>query len=297
MALEHYPDHVPVPDRNLDYHCFEIKTLTPHIGAEIRGLDLSTALSAAQDKELRRALHDWMVLVFPDQDLTREQHKALGARFGRLHIHPQLRGAQIAHPEILPVHTNADSPFTPGDGWHADVTCEEIPLLGSMLYIRETPACGGGDTLYADMYWAYNLLSQPMKRFLEGLTAIHDGSGPYSEQRAMGLGKPAPGEEYPRAEHPVVVRHPDTGRKLLYVNSGFTTRIVGLSASESRAVLALLFRHIDSTPKLWCRVQWAPKTLTFWDNLCTQHHAIWDYYPHSRIGGRVSILAEVRPSV
>ncbi len=296
MALEHNPDHVPVPDRDLDYDCFEIKTLTPHIGAEIRGIDLSAPLSNAQDKELRRALHDWMVLVFPDQDLTQEQHKALGSRFGRLHIHPQLRGAKIPHPEILPVHTNADSPFTAGDGWHADVTCEEIPLWGSMLYIRETPECGGGDTLYADMYCAYDLLSQPMKRFLEGLTAIHDGRGPYSEQRAIGLGTPAPDEEYPRAEHPVVVRHPDTGRKLLYVNSGFTTRIVGLSGSESRAVLDLLFRHIDSTPKLWCRVQWAPKTLTLWDNRCTQHHAIWDYYPHSRIGGRVSILAEVRPS-
>jgi len=296
MALEHSPDHVPVPDRDLEYTCFEITTLTPHIGAEVRGLDLSAGLSQEQEKELRRALHDWMVLVFPDQELSAEQHKAFGGHFGRLHVHPQLRGAKMAHPEILPVHTNADSPFTAGDGWHADVTCEETPLWGSMLYIRETPACGGGDTLYADMYMAYELLSEPMKRFLEGLTAIHDGAGPYSEQQAMGLGKSAPEENFPHAEHPVVVRHPETGRKLLYVNSGFTTRIVGLSASESRGVLDLLFRHIDSTPKLCCRVRWTPNTLTFWDNLCTQHHAIWDYYPHSRIGGRVSILGEARPS-
>ena len=296
MPLEHHPDHVPVPDRDLDYRCFEITPLTPHIGAEVRGIDLSAGLSSEQEEEMRRALRDWMVLVFPDQDLTREQHKALGRRFGRLHVHPQLRGAKIAHPEILPVHTNADSPFTAGDGWHADVTCEEIPLWGSMLYIRETPECGGGDTLYADMYRAYDLLSDPMQHFLDGLTAIHDGAGPYSEQLALGIGQPEPGGEYPRAEHPVVVSHPDTGRKLLYVNSSFTTRIVSLSAGESRGVLDLLFRHIESTPKISCRVRWTPNTLTLWDNLCTQHHAIWDYYPHSRVGGRVSILGEVRPS-
>ncbi len=292
MPLEHAPDHVRTPERNLDYDSFEISTLTPHIGAEIRGLDLSRPLSDEQEKEVRRALCDWMVLVFPDQELTREQHKAFGTRFGRLHIHPQLRGAKMDHPEVLPVITNEDTPFTPGDGWHADVTCEEIPLMGSMLYVRETPSCGGGDTLYADMYMAYELLSEPMQRFLDGLTAIHDGAGPYSEQQALGFGSPT--AEFPRAEHPVVPRHPETGRKFLYVNSGFTTRIVGLAAAESRALLDMLFRHIE-TPKLACRVHWSPNTLTFWDNRCTQHHAIWDYYPHSRRGGRVSILGGERP--
>lgn len=295
MALEHDPDHVPVVERDQDYGCFEFTTLTPHIGAEIRGLDLSLPLSGEQEKQLRRAFHDWMVLVFPDQHLDQEQHKALGQRFGSLHVHPQLRGAKLEHPEILPVVTNEHSRFTAGDGWHTDVTCDEIPPLGSMLYIRETPACGGGDTLYADMYMAYELLSEPMQRFLDGLTAIHDGAVPFSEQAALGIGSPTPGEAYPRAEHPVVVRHPETGRKLLFVNSGFTTRIVGLSAAESRSVLDLLFRHIESTPKLCCRVHWTPNTLTFWDNRCTQHHAIWDYYPQSRVGGRVSILGDARP--
>lgn len=295
MPLEHNPDHVSIPVRNLDYDCFEISTLTPHIGAEVRGIDLSVPLSAVQDKEIRRAFQDWMVLVFPDQDITPAQHKALGQRFGELHIHPQLRNATMDHPEVLPVVTNADSPFTPGDGWHTDVTCDEIPPLGSMLYVRETPSCGGGDTLFADMYMAYDLLSDPMKNFLEGLSAIHDGAGPYSEQRALGLGALDPSELDPRAEHPVVTRHPDTGRKVLYVNSGFTTRIVGLSAAESRGVLDILFRHVESNPKLTCRVQWSPNTLTFWDNRCTQHHALWDYYPETRIGGRVSILGDARP--
>jgi taurine dioxygenase len=293
MPLDHNPDHVPVPERNLDYDSFEITTLTPHIGAEVRGLDLSQPLSDVQEKELRRAWLDWMVLVFPDQSLTPGQHKALGKRFGSLHVHPQLRGAKMEHPEVLPVVTNKDTPFTPGDGWHSDVTCDEIPPLASMLYIRQTPECGGGDTLYADMYLAYELLSEPMKAFLEGLTAIHDGAGPYSEQQALGFG--AKEAEHPQSEHPVIVRHPETGRKLLYVNSGFTTRIVGLSRAESRAVLDLLFHHIEATPKLCCRVSWTPNTLTFWDNRCTQHHAIWDYFPQTRIGGRVSILGDARP--
>ena len=295
MALEHKPDHVPVPERDLDYESFEIRTLTPHIGAEVRGIDLSRPLSDVQMKELRRAWLDWMVLVFPDQELSPGEHKELGRRFGELHVHPQLRGAKLEHPEVLPVVTNAHSPFTPGDGWHSDVTCDEVPPLGSMLYIRECPEVGGGDTLYADMYMAYELLSDPMKRFLESLTAIHDGAGPYKEQRELGLGVEDPDGD-PKAEHPVVVRHPETGRKLLYVNSGFTTRIVGLSSAESRALLDLLFRHVEANPKLCCRVHWSPNTLTFWDNRCTQHHAIWDYYPHRRIGGRVSILGTDRPA-
>ena len=293
MALEHNPDHIPVVERDLDYGCFELTTLTPHIGAEIRGLDLSVALSDEQEKELRRAFHDWMVLVIRDQQLTRDQHKALGRRFGRLHVHPMHTGGHRgSDPEILPVKTTADSRYAAGDGWHTDVTCDEIPPLGSMLYLTETPECGGGDTLFADMYLAYELLSEPMKRFLGPLEAVHDGAIPY-----VGAYKTTPPEGgYPRSTHPVVTRHPETGRRVLFVNSGFTSHIVGLSRAESRAILDLLFRHIDSTPRLCCRVEWQPNTLTFWDNRCTQHHAIWDYYPHSRTGERVSVVAGERPS-
>ena len=285
--------HIDSPDRNLAYDSFEISALTPHIGAEIRGIDLSRPLTEAQDKELRRAFHDWMVLVIRDQQLTRDQHKALGRRFGRLHVHPMHTGGHRgSDPEILPVKTTADSRYAAGDGWHTDVTCDEIPPLGSMLYVTETPECGGGDTLFADMYLAYELLSEPMKRFLDPLEAVHDGAIPY-----VGAYKTTPPEGgYPRSTHPVVTRHPETGRRVLFVNSGFTSHIVGLSRAESRAILDLLFRHIDSTPRLCCRVEWQPNTLTFWDNRCTQHHAIWDYYPHSRTGERVSVVAGERPS-
>jgi taurine dioxygenase len=280
-------------DRDPHYDSFSLRTLTPHIGAEITGIDLSKPLDARQEADVRRALGDWMVLVFRDQHLTREQHKEFGRVFGHLHTHPmQKAGHRGGDPEILPVVTTGDSPYTAGEGWHTDVTCDPVPPFGSMLYVRETPEGGGGDTLYADMYLAWELLSPPVQRMLEGLSAVHDGALPY-----VGAYRTKPPEGgYPRSTHPVVTRHPETGRKILYVNSGFTTHIKGLSPRESRGILDLLFRHIDSTPKLTCRVQWKPNTLTFWDNRCTQHHAVWDYRPQMRRGERVSIVDDRAPS-
>ena len=284
---------VAVPERRTRFETFSLRTLTPHIGAEIMGLDLSKPLGDAQMIELREAFRDWMVLVIRDQELTRDQHKALGRSFGRLHVHPLHGGSHRGgDPEILPVVTTADNAYTAGDGWHTDVSCDEIPPMASMLYVKEVPECGGGDTLFADMGLAHDLLSEPMQRFLEPLDAIHDGSIPY-----VGAYRTTPPEGgYPRNRHPVVTRHPDTGRKILFVNSGFTSHIVGLTPAESRSVLDLLYRHIATTPRLHCRVEWEPNTLTFWDNRCTQHHAVWDYYPHSRKGERVSILGEKRPA-
>jgi len=269
----------------------ELRTLTPHIGAEIRGVDLSQALSPELEAEIRSAWREWKILVFRDQRLTRDQHKDFARLFGTLHVHP-MQHVYKGDPEILTVKTTPDSAYTSGDGWHTDVTCDPTPPLGSMLYVTETPECGGGDTLFADMCLAFELLSKSMQQFLEGLTAIHDGGLPY-----VGAYKSTPPEGgYPRSEHPVVIRHPDTGNKVLYVNSGFTTRIKGLTPVESRTLLDMLFRQIDSTPKLYCRVEGEPNTLAFWDNRCTQHHAVWDYYPASRYGERVSIVGTDRPA-
>ena len=274
-----------------EYRTFAVDSLTPHIGAVVRDIDLARPLSNEQAQDIHDAWHDWKVLVFRDQHVDREQHKAFARRFGSLHVHP-MQHTYGGDPEILTVKTTAKSPYTAGDGWHTDVTCDEIPPLGSMLYVTETPQSGGGDTLFADMYLAFELLSEPMQRFLEGLTAVHDGALPY-----VGSYKSTPPEGgYPRNEHPVVTRHPGTGRKVLYVNRGFTSHIVGLKRAESEMLLHMLYRHIDSTPRLWCRLEWAPNTLAFWDNRCTQHHAIWDYYPHSRYGERVSIVGDERPS-
>ena len=292
MALIGNPLHASVIERNTRYETLELVPLTPRFGATITGIDLSQPLSELQEQEIRRASLDWLVLTFPEQKLTHSQHKAFGRRFGKLHVHPLLRNVEMEHPEILPVITTADSPYTAGEGWHSDVTCDEIPPMGSMLYITQTPGDGGGDTLFADMYQAYEILSQPMRNFLEGLRAVHDGAQSYIST----YGASAPKEGHPHAEHPVITRHPETGRKVLYVNRGFTSHIVGLTPSESRATLEMLFRHIETNPQITCRVRWQPNTLTFWDNRCTQHHAIWDYYPRTRRGGRVSILGDKRPS-
>ena len=269
----------------------QVQSLTPHLGATVQGIDLSEAMSEAAFQALKGVYLDYSVLVFPDQALSQAQHKAFASRFGALHTHPMHARQQKGDPHILRVATNAQSAYTAGEGWHTDVTCDALPPQCSLLYVTETPGNGGGDTMFADMYLAFELLSDPMKQFLSGLTAVHDGALPY-----VGAYKSVPPEGgYPRNEHPVIVQHPETGRAVLYVNSGFTSRIRGLSARESDALLQFLFRHIDSTPKLTARVSWSPNTLVLWDNRCTQHHSVWDYYPSSRYGERVSVIANERP--
>ena len=274
------------------YSSIGVNSLTPHIGAEIEGVDLAQPLSNEAFSEIYKAWLDWKVLVFRDQHIDQEQHKAFGRRFGKLHVHP-MQHSYGGDPEILRIKTTKDSAYTAGNGWHTDVTCDEIPPLGSMLYITETPECGGGDTLFADMALAYELLSDTMKDMLSGLTAVHDGTVPYMGSYGVA---PPDGEKYPKNEHPVIATHPESGEKILYVNSGFTAYIKGLAPWESRMILDGLFRHIAQTPRLVCRVEWQPNTLTFWDNRCTQHHAVWDYYPHTRYGERVSIVGEQRPA-
>lgn len=276
----------------MDYQTLGLKTLTPHIGAEISGVDLSAPLSNEQFNEVYQAWLDWQVLVFREQHITRDQHKAFARKFGRLHVHP-MQHSYGGDPEILTVRTTAKSKYTAGEGWHTDVTCDESPPLGSMLYLTETPESGGGDTLFADMYLAYELLSERLKSMLDGQSAVHDGALPYVGKYSV---KPPEGETYPQNEHPVITTHPETGKKILYLNSGFTSHIKDMAPWESRMLLQGLTNFIATTPKLYCRVEWQPNTLTFWDNRCTQHHSVWDYYPHSRYGERVSIVGDLRPA-
>ncbi|EFW79602.1 TauD/TfdA family dioxygenase [Pseudomonas savastanoi pv. phaseolicola] len=264
------------------YHSITVNRLTPIIGAEVGGVDLSQPLSAKQLTEIRRAFLENHVLVFRDQHLTVEQHKAFGRLFGPLRALP-VESIDGDDPELVVVRANAQSRFAAGELWHTDGTADLEPSMGSMLYVKETPAIGtGGDTLFANMHLAIEMLSPAMQAFLGELTAIHDGEIPWK-----GYQPPA---NLPKSEHPVVVRHPETGRRSLFVNSGFTSHIVQLSAGESRTLLNMLFDLIAREPSLSCRVRWEPNTLVFWDNRCTQHHAVWDYFPHSRYGERVTIL-------
>jgi taurine dioxygenase len=265
-----------------DYATIKVAPLTPVIGAEVTGVDLAGELPAEQLSEVKRAFLAHHVLVFRDQKLNAEQHKRFASYFGELRQR-QLADLDGGDPAVLEVSADENSQFVSGEDWHTDGTADAEPSLGSMLYVTRTPEIGsGGDTLFASMHMAYEVLSPPMKEFLSGLTAIHDGLIPWQGY--------APPPEYvvPKSEHPVIVRHPDTGRKLLFVNAGFTSHIVQLSREESRAVLDLLFDLVKS-PILSCRVRWTPGTLVFWDNRCTQHHAVWDYFPYSRYGERVTI--------
>lgn len=275
------------------YETIAVTPISPLIGAEISGVDLTRPLSNHQFDEIHRAFLEHSVVVFRDQALNAETHTDFGRRFGKLHVHALqvIRTEGKGENERLEVKATQASKYVAGEAWHTDVSCDLEPPKISMLHIDSIPEIGlGGDTLFANMYLAYEQLSDPMKAFLEGLTAIHDGALPYTG--AYGY---KPDTPFERHEHPVVVRHPETGKKVLFVNRGFTSHIVQLTRPESNQVLEMLYRIIETTPALTCRVRWAPNTMVMWDNRCTQHHALWDYFPLSRHGWRVSVVGE-RPT-
>ena len=264
-----------------------VTPLSPVIGAEVSGVNLTQALDAAVLTGLKDAWAKHLVLFFRDQHLTFAQHKALGRWFGELHVHPAAP-KDDEHPEILVVHGDDKVKFVAGSLWHSDVSCDREPPLGSILRVVQVPS-SGGDTLFANMYAAYEGLSDRLQRLLAGLTAIHDGEQYYRGRYGSANLRD---DRHPAAEHPVVRTHPVTGRQALFVNQGFTTRIKELPIAESDALLEFLFRHCER-PEFHCRFQWREHSVAFWDNRCTQHLAIWDYYPQTRHGYRVSIKGDV----
>ena len=280
------PRYKAVAGSDDPYETITVDKLTPIIGAEVGGVDLA-APSNRQLDEIHRALAENQVVFFRDQELTPEQHLAFGRHFGPLHLHPAAPHAP-GHPELMIIHADKDSPRANGENWHSDVSCDELPPLGSILYIKTCPP-RGGDTLFASMYAAYEALSERMQTYLEGLTALHDGEPVYRGLYAnYGVAdKPA----YPHAEHPVVRTHPVTRRKALYVNRGFTRRILGIPRDESEGVLRYLYEHMEN-PLFQCRFRWRANSVAFWDNRCVQHHAMWDYWPHTRSGFRVTVRGE-----
>lgn len=270
------------------YQTIEVKKLSPNIGAEIRGVDLSRDLGNQQFQEIHDALMENLVIFFRDQKLTIDQHKDFGRRFGKLHIHPNAPQELKEHPEILVIRADENSKRVAGEEWHSDVSCDPEPPMGSILYMHTVPPDGGGDTMFANMYRAFDTLSEPIKQMLTGMTAIHD-SGKAHSYRVNATDRAD--KAFPRAEHPVVRTHPVTGRKGLYVNRGFTTRIVQLKPNESAALLEMLYRHIE-TPEFMCRFQWQPNSIAFWDNRSAQHHALFDYFPNKRYGHRVTVCGD-----
>jgi taurine dioxygenase len=271
------------------YETITVDKLTPIIGAEIGGVDLARPSNRQMD-EIHRALAENLVIFFRDQDMTQDQHLEFGRKFGPLHLHPAAPH-EAGHPELMIIRADKDSPRANGEGWHSDVSCDEEPPLGSILYIKQCPP-RGGDTLFANMYAAYDALSERMKAYLEGLTAIHDGEDNYRGTYANFGVKDKP--VYPRAVHPVIRTHPVTGKKALFVNKGFTRRILDIPADESAAMLAYLYEHA-ANPLFQCRFRWQANSVAFWDNRCAQHRAMWDYWPHTRYGNRVTVKGD-RPA-
>jgi taurine dioxygenase len=261
----------------------EVRPLTLRIGAEIGGVDVAEPLADRQIEALKGAIAEHQVIFFRDQHLTHDQHKAFGRRFGDLVIHSAVAGL-TDHPEIVAIHADAHSKYIAGDDWHSDLTCDASPPMGSILYLHTVPQTGG-DTLFASMYAAYDALSPRMKAYLEGMTAEHDGDHVYRPLF------PDLDRRYPCSIHPVVRIHPMTGRKALFVNASYTTRIMEVPRSESDAILAFLYRHFTN-PNFHVRFRWRPNSIAFWDNRCTQHLAVWDYFPQTRSGFRVTVAGE-----
>ena len=263
--------------RGAPYRTIEVTPYSPHVGAEIGTIDLSHPLGADQLAELRRAFVEYLVLFFRDQEIGFDDHARLAGYFGTIgrHVGVSTHSRPSEDERIRRFHFDEHSTEVSGNVWHTDQSCAPIPPLASILYNHTLPPDSGGDTLFASMYAAYDALSERMKTHLRGLTALHDGVRVF-------------GEGTPRATHPVVVRHPDSGRKLLYVNESFTARINELPAAESKHLLAFLIEHCTQ-PEWTCRFRWTPHSIAMWDNRCAQHRAISDYLPNVRSGYRVQI--------
>lgn len=262
------------------------RPMSPLIGAEIHGIDLRSEISDGTIAEVRNALLRHKVIFFRDQNISRKQHIDFAARFGALEIHPATPKDQV-NPEVLRIAHGPDSRGSE-NLWHSDVTWRSEPSLGSLLRSIEVPPFGG-DTLFSNMEAAYDGLSPKLREWVSTLTAVHDIARVFARK----LNK-APEElhaKFPPQEHPVVRTHPETGRRTLYVNSAFTSHIVGLSSKESTWLLDHLYAQA-AVPEYQCRFVWQPNSIAFWDNRACQHYAASDYFPAVRIMERVTVAGE-----
>ncbi|WP_041302343.1 TauD/TfdA dioxygenase family protein [Hirschia baltica] len=260
-----------------------MKRLTPYMGAELSDIDLEQAIGDEAAEELRSALTQYQVLGFRNQEISHEAHKTMGKIYGPLAIHFAVPGIE-EHPEIVAIHADADSKYVAGENWHADLSASDEPPLGSILYLHTVPETGG-DTCFCSMTKAYDALSDKMKDYLDGLYAMHD-SNPVYHRLFKDYDK-----RYPATIHPVIARHPRSGKKFIFVNSSNTTYIEGLPKEESDAILNFLFDHIKN-PNFQMRFTWEPHSIVMWDNLAVQHLAVWDYFPNVRSGFRVTVAGE-----
>lgn len=266
----------------------DITPVAGALGAEIHGLDLSREPSPELIQEIRQSLVEYGVIFLRDQDISPARQKALALSFGPLQTHPAYNTVED-FPEITILESTPEKP-TRIEAWHSDMTFREHPPMGTVLKAVIVPD-KGGDTMWSSMTAAYDGLSQPMQRLLQDLTAVHDFSHGFRESLAEPGGQERLGDAIaanPPVRHPVIRTHPESGKKVIFVNSLFTTHIEGLPAAESNALLGFLFEHV-TTAEYTCRFHWQPHSIAIWDNRSTQHKPVNDYFPAHRQLLRITI--------
>jgi len=269
-----------------------VTPISPAIGARVEGVDLSAPLSDAAVAALDAALVRHQVLFFENQPLTPRLQRDFAARFGELHVHPVYPNVPD-QPEIMVLDTGPHNP-TDNDVWHTDVTFIQTPPSIVALAGKQLPPIGG-DTLWTSAVAAYEALSAPLRTLLDPLRAEHDFTKAFPEWRHSGPAEHdrwrTARDRHPPVVHPVVRTHPVSGRKALFVNENFTTRILGLGARESDGILRILFDHV-TRPEFTVRWSWKANDLAIWDNRSTQHYAVNDYLPHRRLMHRATVIGD-----
>ena len=269
----------------------EAKRISGALGAEISGVDLSVALSKGLLKEVRGAFLEHLVIFFRDQPLTEAQYMAFASQLGEPVEYPMVKGL-AGHPKIIEVKKLEHERVPFGGIWHTDTAYLERPPMASMLLAREIPPFGG-DTLFANMYLAFDSLSSGMKKLLEGLKAVNSSKkADASKTREDRIKTDGAQQSDFEAEHPAVRTHPETGRKALYVNSGHTVRFAGWTEEESAPLLQFLFNH-QIKPEFTCRFSWQPGSIALWDNRCAQHNPVNDYHGYRRVMHRITLAGDV----
>lgn len=271
------------------YKTITVTLSSPNVGAEISNVDLTKPLSEEQVREIRAAITAHGVLFFRNQKIDFASHERFVRYFGNPHEHVGGDGTASVrvpgYPGIRKQYFDANSKRVAGEEWHSDQSYSEIPPTYSILYQEQVPTNGGGDTMFLSCSKAYEELSQGMKDYLKGKTATHTGGKSFNEPGSS---------ERPAVAHPIVVRHPESGRQLLFVNRGFTSHINDVSEMESKAILSFLYDHIE-LPHWTMRFRWTDHSIAMWDNRCVQHRAIWDYWPAVRSGYRMFLEGTERP--
>jgi len=270
---------------------FEVRTTSGALGAELLGVDLAQVLDSEAVADIRQAFREHGVIFFRDQRLTPEQHIAFAERMGPININRFFKTVP-GYPQIAEVRKEPAQKTNIGGGWHTDHSYDKIPALGSILLARETPP-RGGDTMFACMGQAYDALSDGMKQTLKGLRAVHSSRHVFGAKAHQA--NPEKKERLVNVElatqdavHPVVIRHPETGRHTLYVNGNFTTHFEGWTEKESKPLLDFLYQHA-ARPEFQSRFKWEEGSIAFWDNRATWHYALNDYQGERRLMHPITI--------